>query len=165
MVIYYLNVRNCKKLIERLNCEMFYYNAKNKKKFLEKFVNGKQQMIITTNMFGIRIDVADIRIIIHVNELKMMLDYVQESKRAGQDGKRSEVIVVWEWIGAAGGGAGGGGGGRGRGGGGENRGGAGGGGGGRGRGGGGEKRGGGGENEGEKQMEWKKVVKFLEIKY
>ena len=80
MIIYYLSVRNCKKLTEKLNCETFYYDTGNKKKILKKFINGKQQIMIATNMFGIKIDVTDIKIIIHANELKTILDYVQENK-------------------------------------------------------------------------------------
>ena len=39
MIIYYLSVGNCKRLMEKLSYEMFYYNVKNKNKNLEKFVN------------------------------------------------------------------------------------------------------------------------------
>ena len=76
MVIYYLSVRNYRKLIKKLNYETFYYNIKNERKILEEFVNEKQQIMIITNMFGIRIDIANIKVIVHVNELKIMLDYV-----------------------------------------------------------------------------------------
>ena len=131
MIIYYLSVGNCKKLIERLNYKIFYYNAGNKRKILEKFVNKKQQMIIATSMFGMGINVADIKVIMHANELKMMLDYAQESKQVKWDEKRNEVMVVWGRIRAAGG----------------------------------KRRGRGGKkNKNKKQMEQKKVVKFLEIK-
>ena len=80
MIIYYLSVRNCKKLTEKLNCKTFYHNTGNKKKILKKFVNGKQQIIIVTSVFGMKIDIVDIKIIVYTNELKMMLDYTQENK-------------------------------------------------------------------------------------
>ena len=136
-MIYYLNVKNCKKLIERLNCETFYHNVGDKKKVLERFVNEKQQIVVVTNAFRMGINVVDIKVIVHINESRIMLDYAQESGRAGQDGKRSKAIVVWGRIGAAAGRRGGRGGGGGR---------------------------GGRENEGEKQMKWKKVIKFLEAR-
>ena len=98
MMIYYLSVRDCKKLMEKLNCEIFYHNAKNQKKILEKFVNKKQQMVIATSVFEMKIDVADIKVIMHVNELKTMLDYAQESKWMGWDEKRNEAMVIWGWI-------------------------------------------------------------------
>ena len=52
-------------------------------------------MVVTTNIFRIKINVVDIKVIVHVNELKIMLDYAQESGRVGQDRKRSETMVVW----------------------------------------------------------------------
>ena len=129
MVINFFSLKNWKKLKKKFNWKMFYHNTGNKKKFLEEFVNGKQQMVVITNMFGIKIDVADIKIIVHTNELKIMLDYAQENEWVGRDRKRSEVMVVWGWIKATK-----------------------------------EEKRGGKKNEGKKQMEWKKVIKFLETK-
>ena len=96
--------------------------------------------MVATNVFGMKIDVADIKVIMRANESKMMLDYAQESRRAGWDRKRSEVIMVRGRIRAGGerGGKRRGGGGRGR-----------------------ERR---RENKNKKQMEWKKIVKILEVK-
>ena len=148
MVIYYLSVRNYKKLIKKLNYETFYYNVKDERKILEEFVNEKQQIMIVTNVFGIRIDVADIKVIVHANEPKTMLDYAQENGRTGWNKKRNEVMVVRKRIKGGGGG----------------------------RRGGGRKRKrkkrrkrkkgikGGKKSKNEKQMEWKKMVKFLEAK-
>ena len=74
---------------------------------MKEFVNEKQQTIIATNVFGMGIDVIDIKIIMHANEPKMILNYVQKNKWMKQDGKRNEVMVVWGRIGARGGGGGG----------------------------------------------------------
>ena len=67
------------KINKRLNCETFYYNARKKRKILKKFVNKKQQIVIAINTFRIGINVVDIKIIVHVNEVKMMLDYAREN--------------------------------------------------------------------------------------
>ena len=42
IMVYCLSVRDCKKLTERLNCEMFYHDAGDKKEILKKFINEKQ---------------------------------------------------------------------------------------------------------------------------
>ena len=73
----------CKKLQKvnkKIELQILYYDAKNQKKFLKGFINGKQQTMVATNMFGMGIDVVDIRVIVHVNEPKIMLDYIQENK-------------------------------------------------------------------------------------
>ena len=98
MVIYYLIIRNCKKLMEKLNCETFYYNVGNKKFFLKEFINKKQQIMIATSAFGIKINVADIRIIIYTNELKTILNYTQKSKQMEQVGKRNKAIIIQKQI-------------------------------------------------------------------
>ena len=53
-------------------------------------------------MFEIRINVANIKIIVHVNELNTMLDYTQESKWMEQDEKRNEVMIIRKRIGVKG---------------------------------------------------------------
>jgi len=40
------------------------------------------------------VDIPDIRCIVHVDRPRMLLDYAQESGRAGRDGRKSEVIVI-----------------------------------------------------------------------
>jgi superfamily II DNA helicase RecQ len=40
------------------------------------------------------VDIPDIRCIIHVDWLQTILDYAQESSRAGRDRVRSEAIII-----------------------------------------------------------------------
>ena len=94
IVIYYLSVRNYKKLIEKLSCEIFYYDARNKKNILKKFMNEKQWIIVTTNTFKIKINVANIRVIVHANELKEILNYIQKNKQIKWNEKKNEIIVI-----------------------------------------------------------------------
>ena len=101
-IIYCLNVVNYNKLKKILSCETFYNDFGNKKKVLEEFVNEKQQIIVATSVFGMKINVVDIKVIVHMNEPKTMLDYAQESGRTRWDGKKSEVIIIWKQIRAAG---------------------------------------------------------------
>ena len=37
------------------------------------------------------VDISNIRVIIHINEPRSLLDYTQESGRAGRDGQKSEA--------------------------------------------------------------------------
>ena len=48
--------------------------------------------------FGIRIDVARIRIIMHTSEPRGILEYAQESDRTSRDRKSSETIVIKDKI-------------------------------------------------------------------
>jgi superfamily II DNA helicase RecQ len=51
-------------------------------------------MIVATSALGMGVDIADIRCIIHIEWPLTLLDYAQESGRAGRDGQRSEAVVI-----------------------------------------------------------------------
>lgn len=40
------------------------------------------------------VDIPDIRCIVHMDRPRMLLNYAQESGRAGQNRRKSEVIVI-----------------------------------------------------------------------
>jgi RecQ family ATP-dependent DNA helicase len=80
-------------------CEAFHSKVKDgrKKEILEDFRTGLVQVVVATSALGMGVDIPDIRLIVHVDEPRNMLDYAQESGRAGRDGLVSQVVVVrWE---------------------------------------------------------------------
>jgi superfamily II DNA helicase RecQ len=51
-------------------------------------------VIVATSALGIGVDVPDIWCIIYMDWLFSLLDYAQESGRAGRNRKRSEAIMI-----------------------------------------------------------------------
>jgi superfamily II DNA helicase RecQ len=94
IVIYGNSVAKVKTLAEKFSCDAYYHNAVGKASILADFMASKQQVIVATSALGIEVDILNIQYIIHVDWPRTILDYAQESGRAGRDGVRSEAIII-----------------------------------------------------------------------
>jgi superfamily II DNA helicase RecQ len=94
IVIYGNSVAKVKTLAEQLGCDAYFHDAIGKASMLADFMASKQRVIVATSALGMGVDIPDIRCIIHVDWPRTILDYAQESGRAGRDGVRSEAIII-----------------------------------------------------------------------
>ena len=58
-------------------------------------MGGDLDAIIATNAFGMGIDKADIRLVLHYDMPGSLDSYYQEAGRAGRDGGRSDCVLLF----------------------------------------------------------------------
>ncbi len=63
----------------------------------EDFMSGKLSAIVATNAFGMGIDKADIRFVVHYNMPGSLEAYYQEAGRAGRDGQSSDCLLLFAY--------------------------------------------------------------------
>jgi ATP-dependent DNA helicase RecQ len=62
----------------------------------EAWIQNKLRVIVCTNAFGMGIDKADVRTVIHADTPDCLENYYQEAGRAGRDGKTSYAVLLYD---------------------------------------------------------------------
>nr|GEZ17793.1 RecQ helicase L2 [Tanacetum cinerariifolium] len=97
VVVYSNSVPRIKELAKQLGCHAYHHHAVGKASMLDEFAAGKGRkgrVIAATSALGMGVDIPNIRCIIHVGQPFTVLDYAQESGRAGRDGLPSEAVMM-----------------------------------------------------------------------
>lgn len=67
-----------------------------RKSVQERFIEGKSSTIVATNAFGMGVDKANVRHVIHVDMTLSLEAYYQEAGRAGRDGNDSDCTLLYD---------------------------------------------------------------------
>lgn len=101
-IVYVRNRKKTKEIamfLQQNNIRADYYHAglDNKLKDVkqENWKSGRLKLIVSTNAFGMGIDKADVRFVVHTDLPDSLEEYYQEAGRAGRDEKAAFAILLY----------------------------------------------------------------------
>lgn len=101
-IVYVRSRKLTKEISEYLrknNISADYYHAGlsslNREKKQDDWKSGKTRVIVATNAFGMGIDKANVRFVIHYGPADSPEAYFQEAGRAGRDGNKAYAVLIY----------------------------------------------------------------------
>ena len=101
-VVYCATRKNTKKVAEFLKSQGMnaaYFHAgleyDVRQDIQKRFREGSLRVIVATNAFGMGIDKPDIRLVVHADVPQSLESYLQETGRAGRDGKDASCVLLF----------------------------------------------------------------------
>jgi ATP-dependent DNA helicase RecQ len=100
-IIYVRNRKSCLDIAHQLQTLGFkatYYHggltSKEKDKNMQLWMREEVQIIVATNAFGMGIDKANVKTVIHIQLPENLENYYQEAGRAGRNGDRAFAVIL-----------------------------------------------------------------------
>jgi len=102
-IIYCSTRKRCEEVVEMLSARIkravALYHAglmqDERRRVQESFMSGRTPIVAATNAFGMGIDKANLRFVIHYNMPGSLEAYYQEAGRAGRDGDESRCLLLY----------------------------------------------------------------------
>jgi ATP-dependent DNA helicase RecQ len=102
-IVYFALIQTLKKFSEEISRLGFVHSVyhsqvgdANRRREQDSFLGGETDLMLATPAFGLGIDKADVRLLMHAEIPGSMEAYYQEIGRAGRDGKNSACVALYD---------------------------------------------------------------------
>ena len=93
VLIYVMSIALAERLSEYLRCQVLHRNVQDKESVLTRFRSHNSSVLVCTSVLSAGFDYSSVRAVIHFQSAYSIIDFAQESGRAGRDNQPAKSVV------------------------------------------------------------------------